>query len=66
MTTNTATTITVTFCDSDPESVEAAYYQIEDGWVTFKTDEHQAVASYPAGRVTSIKADTLAGAGGVQ
>lgn len=47
-------TITISFSDTDDESVQAAYWQIEEGWVTFKSEDHKAVAAYPAGRVKNI------------
>lgn len=55
MTTTESTTLTISFTDSEPEEVTAAYYQIEQGWITFKTDEGKAIATYPSGRVASIK-----------
>lgn len=55
MTTTTKTTITISLVDSDDESVSAAYYVFEDGWFTFKDDDHKAVAAYPENRVMRIK-----------
>lgn len=57
--TTTENIITITFNDADAECIEAAYYQIEDGWVTFKSADHKAVAGYPTLRVTSIKGEKV-------
>lgn len=49
-------TITVSLSDSsEVDTVTAEYYLIEGGWVTFKTADHKAVASYPEKRVARIK-----------
>jgi len=54
----TTKTITVSLTDSaEDETVSADYFQIEDGWVTFKTGEGKAVVAYPEKRVTRIKAE---------
>jgi len=51
-------TITISLADSvEDETILAEYYQIEDGWVTFKTADGKLVASYPEKRITRIKAD---------
>lgn len=50
-------TILVSLDGSEEESVLAEYYQIEDGWVTFKTADGKLVASYPEKRITRIKSD---------
>jgi len=51
-------TILVSLADSaEEESVTAAYYVIEDGWVTFKTDDGKLVASYPEKRIIRIKVE---------
>ena len=51
-------TILVSLADSaEEESVTAAYYVMEDGWVTFKTDEGKLVASYPEKRIIRIKVE---------
>lgn len=52
--------ITVSLLDSDDESVTAEYFQIEDGWITFKTGDHKAVVAYPEKRVTRIKSEAEA------
>jgi hypothetical protein len=39
------------------ETVTAEYFQIEDGWITFKTEDHKAVVAYPEKRVTRIKSE---------
>ncbi len=52
-------TILISLIDGVVESVEsviAEYYVMEDGWVTFKTSDHKAVAAYPERRVLRIKA----------
>lgn len=51
-------TITVSLADSDDETFQAEYFQIEDGWVTFKTEDHKAVVAYPEPRVTRIKSES--------
>ena len=51
-------TITVSTIDNDDELVIAEYYQFEDGWVTFKTADGKAVASYPEKLVTKILSNT--------
>jgi hypothetical protein len=54
-------TITISLADSvEEETVLAEYYQLEDGWVTFKTADGKLVASYPEKRITRIKADNTA------
>jgi hypothetical protein len=50
--------ITVSIQDRDDETVIAEYYQMEDGWVTFKTVDGKAVASYPERLVTRILSNT--------
>jgi len=51
-------TILVSLADSaEEESVTAAYYVIEDGWVTFKTDDGKLVASYPEKRIIRLKVE---------
>lgn len=55
MTTTKKSTITISFDDHDNKTIEAAYFQFEDGWVTFKTSEHKAVAAYPKNLVTGIE-----------
>ena len=48
--------IEVSLTDSEPETVEGAkYYQIEDGWFTFKDDDNKSLVAYPEKRVTRIK-----------
>ena len=54
---------TISICLSDSaveETLLAEYYQIEDGWVTFKTADGKLVASYPERRITRITADSTA------
>jgi len=52
----TTKTITVSLSDSaEDEAVSADYFQIEEGWITFKAEGGEAVASYPEKRVTRIK-----------
>lgn len=54
-------TILVSLADTDTEeTVLAEYYQIEDGWVTFKTGDGKLVSSYPEKRITRIKSDATA------
>ena len=54
-------TIAISLADSvEEETVLAEYYQLEDGWVTFKTADGKLVASYPEKRITRIKADNTA------
>ena len=54
-------TITISLSDKTvDETVTAEYFQIEDGWVTFKTDEGKAVVAYPEKRVTRIKSEEQA------
>lgn len=54
-------TIIISLADTtEDETVEAHYYQIEDSWITFKTEDHKAVASYPEARVTRIKSEDRA------
>lgn len=59
-TTNRSTmkTSIISFFDSENESVEAAYYVMEDEWVTFKSDDHKAAAAYPLHRVMAINSRT--------
>lgn len=60
--------ITVSLDDSSAdETIQAEYFQIEDGWVTFKTEDGKAVVAYPERRVTRIKsgADEAANAASV-
>jgi len=55
-------TIAISLVDSaEDETVTAEYFQIEDSWVTFKTSDHKAVASYPETRVTRIKSEPAEG-----
>lgn len=62
----TTKTITVSLTDSaQDETVSAAYFQIEDGWITFKTDDGKAVVAYPEKRITRIKSEEPARAGDV-
>ena len=52
-------TITISLEGSnEDETVTAEYFQIEDGWVTFKTEDHKAVVAYPEKRVTRIKSES--------
>jgi len=54
----TTKTITVSLSDGDAdETVSAEYFQIEDGWVTFKTEDGKAVVAYPEKRITRIKSE---------
>ena len=54
----TTKTITVSLSDGDAdETVSADYFQIEDGWITFKTEDGKAVVAYPEKRVTRIKSE---------
>jgi len=48
-------TITVSFYEEDNKTIDAAYFQFEDGWVTFKDSEHKAIAAYPKNNVTGIE-----------
>ena len=51
-------TITISLSDKTAdETVTAEYFQIEDGWITFKTEDHKAVVAYPENRVTRIKSE---------
>lgn len=51
-------TITISLSDKTAdETVTAEYFQIEDGWITFKTEDHKAVVAYPEKRVTRIKSE---------
>lgn len=47
------TTITVSTRDGD-EAHEAAYFNVDNGFVTLKTAEHKFVAAYPSFRVDRI------------
>lgn len=44
------------------ETVTAEYFQIEEGWVTFKTSDGKVVASYPEARVIRIVTDEASAA----
>jgi len=54
----TTNTITVSLADSTTdETASADYFQVEDGWIIFKTQAGKAVVAYPEKRVTKIKVE---------
>lgn len=38
-----------------PFTVEAGYYKLDDGWFTFKTEDHKAVLTANAEDVRSVE-----------
>ena len=41
-----------------PRTIDAAYYSIEDGWVTWKDEKGKLLASIAAGTIWSIERET--------
>lgn len=50
----TSTTITVSVNDGDDETHAAAYFTLEDRFVTLKTADHKFVAAFPTSRVDRL------------
>lgn len=45
----------ISFEDAENETINGyEYYQIDEGWITFKDAQHKVVIAYPEDRVTRI------------
>lgn len=44
----------VRLIDHTSHTVDARYYKIDDGWVTFKSDDHNFIADFQASSVRYI------------